>query len=197
MPQRRAIRRNVIERRQSLSSVEKHIAAEQITHHISHQHEFHAAWHIAFYQAVDGEIDPAQILNRVAQAGKHCYLPVLHPIKHNSLWFMPYKPGDALRLNRFGIAEPIVDLDKLIEPWLLDIVFMPLVAFDKQGNRLGMGQGYYDRSFEFMLKHDFHKPLLIGLAYEWQQQKKIKSEKWDVPLAAVATEENYHRFHGM
>lgn len=194
MPQRKAIRRHILERRKNLSGVEQRIAAEQITHHITSQHEFNAAWHIAFYKAFDGEIDPAQVLEKSAREGKHCYLPILHPVKHNSLWFMPYKPGDELRLNRFGIAEPIVDLEKLIEPWSLDLVFMPLVAFDKQGNRLGMGQGYYDRTFTFMREQHFHKPLLVGLAYEWQQQKQIKAEDWDVPLAAVATEENFHRF---
>jgi 5-formyltetrahydrofolate cyclo-ligase len=136
--------------------------------------------------------------------GKRCFLPILHPLKKNSLWFVEYTPDTRLKPNRFGILEPIRAGETLVPAWSLDLVLMPVVAFDHAANRLGMGLGYYDTTFG-MLKNQtnpFSPPILLGLAYEFQCLSKLPTDSWDVSLAGVITEKRIlftgytsHRMH--
>ncbi len=75
----------------------------------------------------------------------------------------------------------------------LDLVFLPLVAFDRVGHRVGMGGGYYDRTFAFV-QQMHHKPILIGLAYEMQQVDGLPFCTWDIPLDGVLTEKQLRLF---
>ena len=93
----------------------------------------------------------------------------------------------ASRINRFGIAES--EGRELASARLLDVVFLPLVAFDRHGTRLGMGGGYYDRAFGFRrLRASWHAPLLVGIAYASQEVQHIAPAAHDVPLDLVITE---------
>jgi 5-formyltetrahydrofolate cyclo-ligase len=90
----------------------------------------------------------------------------------------------------------VFDLQKLIDPDQLDLVIVPLVAFDKSGNRLGKGGGYFDRTFEFLNEAPRpKKPFLCGIAYALQALPSIEPEPWDVKLNAVITEEKIHYFN--
>jgi 5-formyltetrahydrofolate cyclo-ligase len=132
-------------------------------------------------------MDPAPLLELLWSAGKQVYLPVLVPFSRQKLWFARFSPGDMLACNRFGIPEPV--RRSLIKPLALDLVLTPLVAFDTAGHRIGMGGGFYDRTFAFLQRRQhWHKPNLVGLAYELQKQATIKPNNWDVPLDAIATE---------
>jgi len=142
---------------------------------------------VAAYLATDGEIDPYPLMQSLWESGKTIYLPVLAPFSNRKLWFAEFKPTDVLAFNRFGIPEPV--RRRLIKPCALDLVLTPLVAFDSNGHRVGMGGGYYDRSFAFLRRRRYwRKPRLLGLAYELQKQTSIKANDWDIPLNAVATE---------
>jgi 5-formyltetrahydrofolate cyclo-ligase len=155
----------------------------------------HNAKRIAFYLANDGEMDPTPLLELACKAGKTCYLPILRSRPSRSLWFGEYKPGQTLALNRFGIPEPITRHHKIIKPWGLDVVIMPLVAFDLDGNRLGMGGGFYDRSFAYKKSRSHWKtPKLIGVAHEIQRVSHLPSNPWDIPLNGVITEQAYYSF---
>jgi len=155
--------------------------------------EFQTARHIAVYIAMDGEIDPAELIAHARTAGKTLYLPVLEHADDGILEFAPWQPETPLYPNRFRIPEPRVSAESLRAAQDLDLVLTPLVAFDVHGNRLGMGGGYYDRSFAF-LKTGVRKPLLIGLAYEFQRVSVLPAEPWDVPLAGVASDGGFYRF---
>lgn len=153
---------------------------------------YQRAKRIGLYFAVDGEIDVLQIMHAALREGKQVYLPVLAP-DGSRMHFVRYMPHTRLRRNRFGIPEPWGG--KSIKPQHLDLVLMPLVAFDPQGHRLGMGGGYYDRTFAFLRNHRRrHPPLLLGIAYELQKRAALPWADWDVPLAAVATEARLYRF---
>ena len=80
--------------------------------------------------------------------------------------------------------------------WLsqLDIVLLPLLAFDDRGNRLGMGGGYYDRLFASRLHRKTKQPLRVGLAFDCQQAERLPMQAWDVPLHAVVTESGWRFF---
>lgn len=95
--------------------------------------------------------------------------------------------------NRFGILEPDIQHNRIMHPRSLDIVIVPLVAFDVQRNRLGMGGGYYDRTFEASrVRSEWKRPRLIGVAHELQKQKLLATRSWDISLDAVITEEGLY-----
>ncbi len=147
---------------------------------------------IAAYQAVSGEIDCAPLIKRAREAGRELFLPALH---RGALRFAPFTPSGPLTKNRFGIQEPAVAPAHQRPGLDLDVVLTPLVAFDLRGNRLGMGGGYYDRSFAFRRqRHVWRRPLLIGLAHEFQLIETLHAESWDIPLDIAVTETHVYTF---
>lgn len=179
------------DRRRALSLAQRSAAAEQFADHFSKTKIFLNSEHIAFYLANDGELDPAALLHIAWSMGKSCYLPVLTANHDKSLLFSPYEPGDSLVYNRFGIGEPQVAARHRVNAKALDLIVMPLVAFDAKGNRIGMGGGYYDRTLGYLKSRSgWMKPKLVGIGYEIQQVDSINSESWDVPLTYICTESN-------
>jgi 5-formyltetrahydrofolate cyclo-ligase len=177
----------------------------QLDHHIQQQHAeamatlitrqavFRNARRIAFYLAEDGEIDPCYLIEKAWQYNKQVFLPILPPTG-NSLFFAPYTPDTPLAPNRFGIDEPQLHPRHWVRARQLNLILLPLVAFDPQGNRLGMGGGYYDRSLAFINhRKQWHSPHLVGLAHELQKVKQLPCASWDVPLHMIVTEENLYR----
>lgn len=160
---------------------------------------FHPIQHsqrIAFYFAADGEMDPSPLVKRAIRAGKRCYYPVLRKRPAQSLWFVQHGEKQPLKSNRFGIPEPQTCHRSIAMPWGLDLIILPLVAFDLLGNRLGMGGGYYDRTLSFKLKRTHWKgPKLIGIAHEFQRVDSLPINKWDIPLDGVITEKKLYLFN--
>ena len=138
----------------------------------------------AGYWAMDGEIALHAWQLGLPRAVHYC-LPVLDD--DDTLRFAPWRPGEPLVENRFGIPEPDVDASTRLRPDQLDFVVVPLVAFDARGQRLGMGGGWYDRSFAFR-RAQAATPRLVGAAFAVQQAGAIPTAPWDVPLDAVCTE---------
>ena len=190
MDQRQQIRQQMRVQRRGLSETQRRDKAWQLSAALVRSALFKNSRHIAFYLSNDGEIDPSWLILAAWQHGKHCYLPVLGLRPGNRLWFIPYRPDTRLVNNRFGIPEPVhARRQRLLKPQSLDLILMPLVAFDQQGNRLGMGGGYYDRTLSFLRhRQSWRKPRLIGLAYEFQHLDRLPQQSWDVPLDGIATE---------
>lgn len=141
------------------------------------------ARHIALYQANNNEISLESIWRSAPMQGKFCYFPVI--TEEKTLVFLPATPVTPFVRNRFGIAEPDVPHSKAIPINQLDIIFMPLVAFDPHKTRIGMGAGFYDKTLEGQTH-----PSLIGVAYEFQHCPYIAPDPWDIRLNAVITEIN-------
>ena len=141
--------------------------------------------HIAFYLANDGEINLLPLLKQTWRQGKHCYLPV---IDGDQLTFVHFTPGAPLASNQYGIPEPTAGRQCPLAK--IDLVLVPLVAFDHHGNRLGMGGGFYDRTFASQLGHDRRlgdkQPALCGVGHSFQQVASLTPQKWDFPLDWVA-----------
>ncbi len=147
---------------------------------------------IACYLANDGEIDPVNIIHAAWTMRKKVYLPILSPFQHK-LYFAPYRYGMDMHVNRFGIAEPACSPVNWVTAWQLDLMLLPLVAFDDSGNRLGMGGGFYDRSLAYRQSRAHSKPALVGLAHELQHEPALATNSWDIPLDMIATEERVIR----
>ncbi len=188
------LRQQIREKRRTLSDSEREYAAFLLCERIASSRVFQQSKHIAFYLANDSEIDLGLLIEHAWQQGKHCYLPVLAEPNTQRLWFIPYTAETKLKTNRYGIAEPVHSRKTRLRKTLsLDLILMPLVAFDTQGNRLGMGGGFYDRTLAFLRQRQYwHKPKLLGVAYELQKQKQLKTNPWDIPLQAIATEKHLY-----
>jgi len=192
---RNSLRRTLRQQRDALSDSEQRIAAAQLSTTVSTCRLFRVSQRIALYLPNGGEIDPQPLMERIWAAKKFCYLPILSRLRHDRLWFAPYTPDIPLTLNRFGIPEPSVPARRWVRAQELDLVLLPLVAFDMQGNRLGMGGGFYDKSLAFLrTRRVWRKPHLIGLAHDFQRVDALETCAWDVPLQAVATDRTLYLF---
>ena len=184
----RKLRRKIRQQRRQLDPLQQKRAASRLCKSVTNSTVFQRSRHIAFYLPSDGEIDPTLALEEACRRKKICYLPVLAPLSRQLL-FVRYKPGDTLVLNRFGIPEPNPLTNQSIKPWALDLVVTPLVAFDAKGARLGMGGGYYDRSFAFLKRSRIKKPTLLGVAHQLQRHPtSLPEQPWDVPLDKTLTD---------
>ena len=190
----KSLRKHIRQKRRSLSDSEREHASFLACERITSSRAYQRSKHIAFYLSHDAEIDLSLLIQHAWQQGKHVYLPVLAKPNTNKLWFIPYTPKSKLRNNCFAIPEPIHShKTRLRKTQSLDLILMPLVAFDLQGHRVGMGGGFYDRTFSFLNhRQHWHKPSLIGVAYELQKQESLETNSWDIPLQAIATEKHLY-----
>ncbi|CAK0740422.1 5-formyltetrahydrofolate cyclo-ligase [Gammaproteobacteria bacterium] len=181
------IRREMRSRRRLLSPDKRLRSALALAKNVGKLWSFRNANRMAMYLPNDGEIDPKPLIKRATDAGKVCYLPVLCPLGGKRLWFAPYRLGGILKPNRFSIPEPIHS--RRVRARSLDLILVPLVAFDPTGNRIGMGGGYYDQTLAFLSRRKHWRvPRTIGIAYDFQCVPQIESRPWDMPLDAVVTE---------
>jgi 5-formyltetrahydrofolate cyclo-ligase len=183
---RNALRGSLRERRRSLPAPERIAAAGHLATRLLALPFAPSSGAVAGYWAMDGEIALLSWQLQLPREVTYC-LPVL--AGDGLLRFAPWRPGEPLAGNRFGIPEPDVGEDALIAASELALVVMPLVGFDASGNRLGMGGGWYDRTFAF--RNDDAAgppPWLVGAGFGFQQLDTIEREPWDVPLDATCTE---------
>jgi 5-formyltetrahydrofolate cyclo-ligase len=111
------------------------------------------------------------------------------------LWFVRWDKTTRFRLNRFRIPEPYPDYRRSRPARWLDLVVMPLVAFDAQGTRMGMGGGFYDRTFACKRTHaQPQRPLLCGFAYDFQKVAYLQRQRWDIPLNQVVSDAGFFHF---
>jgi 5-formyltetrahydrofolate cyclo-ligase len=184
--QRRELRQRLIERRRALSPAERIAAAQGLRRSLEQLPEYLTDARVAGYWATHGELPLNLVIPPLAARGQQFLLPVLG--KGKRLRFAPWQSGDEIAPNRYGIPEPARPSGYL-EPFQLDLVLVPLLGFDRRGHRLGYGGGYYDRSFAFLNDQVRPtEPMLVGIAYAFQELPQIEDAAWDVPLDFVATE---------
>lgn len=183
---RRALRASLRARRRTVSAAERTRAARQIARHADRALNLRSGRRIGIYAATGEELDTSCLIALALRRGCLVYLPRID--RRQRVRTMRFaRLTERRSFNRFGIAEPEGPL--LAGVRLLDIVFLPLVGFDRRGMRLGMGAGYYDRAFAFMrLRSVWRAPLLVGIGYASQEVDRIVSAEHDVPLDLVITE---------
>ena len=188
--ERYRLRQRIRAERRALSSADRAAADRAIAARIRNLDVFRRARRIAVFLAFDGEPSLRRVIEDAARAGKRIYAPI---ITRKAMTFAELDGSARLGTNFFGISEP--DEAKRIDPRRLDLVLTPLVAFDDCGVRIGVGRGYYDRCFRFLhTRSAWHRPKLLGVAYELQHVHTIAPEPWDVPLWGAVTEARVRRF---
>lgn len=178
------LRKNIRTQRKQLSANVVAQASQIIAEKIFQHPAFLNAQNIALYISHENEIDVTFILNRARELKKFIYLPVLND--KNELAFYLTDSNTQFIKNKFGIDEPMIANQFPISLEELDLMLIPLVAFDAQCNRLGRGAGYYDRTLQFTKK--LSRPVLIGVAYEFQKVDQIVADEWDVKMDCIITE---------
>lgn len=175
------LRKHCLIQRNKLSQNEQQKLSKQIVEQVLKLKPYKKAQRIGLYFAVNNEVDLSYLWQYAMQELKSCYFPIIN-INQTLTFGLTTKKTTFIK-NKFGILEPNTSPDEIITADKLDIVFLPVVAFDKYGTRLGMGGGYYDRTFTTT-----DKPLLIGVAYDFQHQVEILRDEWDILLDMVVTE---------
>ncbi len=170
-------------------------AALQLTKILACCPEFIRAKRIAFYLPNDGEISPLHALHQAWKMRKQTFLPAITQYGgrgKNSMQFVRYRRQDPLYLGAWGLSEPKKN-HRIVSLHSLDLILVPLVAFDFKGNRLGRGGGYYDRYLAQSRNSHCKKPFLLGLAHQCQQAESLPINDWDIPLQAIATDKKLIR----
>lgn len=181
------LRKRLRAQRETLSPHVRMAAAQGLVQQLERLPEFLVDQRVAGYWAVSGEVPLHIAANHLHQRGQQFYLPVTG--LQRRLRFALYRSGGEIAPNRYGIPEPQVDNADLIEADTLELVLIPLVAFDRHGHRLGFGGGFYDTSFAFL--RSLPRPastVLVGVGYAFQEVEALAPTDWDVPLDFVATE---------
>jgi len=193
---RTTLRKQLREARRALSPQQQRDAAQGVVKQLCSLNFLIEANTIAGYLVNDGEVDLKDYIEMQWQApqAKQFALPVLHPICKGHLLFLSYTQHTALVKNKYNIEEPALVCPSVIPTSQCDVILMPLVGFDTNGNRLGMGGGYYDRTLAFTQRNVYpqknissNKPKLVGIAHDMQEVEALPVASWDVPLDAIVT----------
>lgn len=187
--QRNLLRQEILAKRRQLTAKESAQAGLSILKTIMQMNVFKRTVNVASYISLSGELC-TQDMNEYFMTRHHLCLPYMVTGQKGKMDFYSFKKGDELVENRFHILEPKNQPEKLVLEDKIDVIIVPLVAFDNKGNRMGMGGGYYDR----MLKKVRKDCLVIGVAYEFQQVDELLVEEWDMPMDIVITEKNCYEF---
>ncbi|MFN8050450.1 MAG: 5-formyltetrahydrofolate cyclo-ligase [Acidimicrobiales bacterium] len=178
-----ALRAHLRDVRRQIEPARRRVAADAVVAQVRALPEWSGAGRVAVYRATDGELDPAAIADAARADGKTTYLPVL---AGDLLRFAAFDDTTAWVRNRYGIDEP-ADRDS-VDADLMDLVIVPAVAVDRTGHRLGMGAGWYDRTFASHLgARRTSGPSLVALVYAEQIVTGLEPQAWDVPMDAVVT----------
>jgi 5-formyltetrahydrofolate cyclo-ligase len=184
---RALLRARMSVRRSELDAKQRIAAAAGVLHSLENLPEFMTDMNVAGYWAVRGELPLNLAVASLARRGQAYFLPVLGQARQ--LRFARYREGTELRSNRFGIPEPEVPSAALKAAGDMDVILLPLLAFDRKGHRLGTGGGWYDSSLAFLGNEPRPvRPLLVGVGYGFQEVEAVPIEPWDVDLDYVATD---------
>jgi len=192
--QRRALRRELRDRRRAIQGAPRRRAAQRLARRVAATGLLRPGRRIGLYLSSAEEIDTAPLVALARARGCRIALPRIVNQRLDRMRFHDW--NGAVRRGPFNILEPAGGHACAARD--LDVVFLPLVGFDAQGNRIGMGRGYYDRHFAHRLRHaGYRRPLLVGLAYDVQRVPALPRAPHDVPLDAIVTESSILRFHGV
>ena len=185
---RQHIRKKILRQRGDLLQQFLEASAQQLLQRLKTLPECLNSQHISAYIAVRGELDPSPFMHWARKQGKTTYLPI---VVEQNLRFAPVTEETPMRRGKYNIPVPEFMLSELASPEELELVLVPLVAFDISLNRLGMGGGYYDRSFAFRANNT-NSPHLVGVAHEFQRVRALDAEPWDIPMDLCVTEKSVY-----
>lgn len=182
---KRELRRDRLRARTELHPDERECASEIITEKVIRSAFFQRSRLLGCYLSLPSEVDTWRIISRAWRMKKRIFAPVTS--RNRMLVFRELTPESTLVRDDFGLTMPAAGEE--IAARKLDLVLTPLVAFDENSQRIGMGGGYYDRTFSFLRgRRLLLRPKLVGLAFACQEVSAIVASPWDIRLFSVITE---------
>lgn len=172
------IRKKIIQKRQALTEKQLQDFEQVILRALQAHPRYQQSQKVACYISMEGEV-PTQALIQDLLRYKLCYLPVITHFEKNQMVFRQLGDLSELRANAYGVWEPSLGPEIAVQD--LDLLILPLLAFDAKGHRLGRGRGFYDR----YLAGAGERPYRLGLAYDFQEVPDIQPEPWDVSVHEV------------
>lgn len=182
---KQAIRQKAKALRKNSLCKHKKIRSQEICQRIESMTVYKKAHHVGFYHAMPDEVNLLDLLDALSFTDKIAYFPIMN--KDLTLTFVPVNNQTSFIQNNHGIFEPQTQNKYDIKIFMLDILFLPVLAFDMLGTRLGMGGGYYDRSLSN--KKPSH---LVGVAFQEQLYDLLPVDPWDISLDMVVTDETVY-----
>lgn len=197
----RAARRRLLALRRELPDDQRAAADLAIRRTLERLPVWRPGRRVALFLGMPDEVDLRPCLAIAWRRGVRLYVPRILSLRRGAMTFVPLAPGARLRKNRFGIEEPEVGPARRVAAIQLDTILVPLVGFDADCHRIGMGAGFYDRAMRRRGRSpesSFRHPRLVGIAYEVQRVEHIEPAPWDVALDMVVTERGIYRrpLHG-
>lgn len=190
---RDALRRELRQRRRSISLHDRAMASGQFRTIAARNRLFRPAMRVALYLAYGSEADCEPLIDLARSRRCSVYVPRIVSYRHAQMRFESLHPRMRLAQNRHGIAEPPKSA-KYISVRSLDLIVLPVLAVDLRGYRLGSGAGFYDRALHHLRQSSgWRRPKLIALAYDIQRIEHLPSHSWDVPVDAILTEKQLYR----
>ncbi|NKN32240.1 5-formyltetrahydrofolate cyclo-ligase [Marichromatium bheemlicum] len=192
-----ALRRTLRQRRRALDTRTQRRHTRALVRHLGRELRVLRAQRIALYWPSDGEPDLRPLIKSLRGRGHRFYLPVLRrpALRHGSrLWFVSHQSRRRMCRNRYRIPEPCARGRAIRPVKHLDLLLVPLVGFDADCHRIGMGGGFYDRALAYLQRRrHWYRPRLYGIAHDCQRLEHIAPRPWDVVLDAVFTERGCYR----
>jgi 5-formyltetrahydrofolate cyclo-ligase len=182
---KKEIRRKIVLQRLALSLDEVKLKSEKITDFILNLPEWQHAQTVMIYLSFRQEVDTAGLIGWAFAKGKQVVIPVCRENPRQLLASRLLNIKEDLALGAWGIMEPKQEALRPVNPAEIDLVLVPGVAFDRRGNRLGYGAGYYDRFLRLLAP----RAKAVALAYQMQVFDLIEAEEHDFPVDLVVTEE--------
>jgi len=178
----RALRRNIgVEERRNNDRAIQHFLVELV--------EQYRPQMVSAYGACDGEPDLLPVLKMLMEKKIAIAMPLIRPCAGvPALIFRQWTTTTSMKNSRYGTPEPVGTEEVSLAD--IDMVLLPLVAWDISGGRLGMGGGFYDRALQPFRK--VSRPMRIGVAYQLQMLPQLATDPWDVPLHKVVSETGIH-----
>ena len=175
-------------KRRGLPPEIQQIAAQRVAYRLLHEDFFRTAQRVAYYWKSDGELDPNILRERCSDSSKLWFLPRLAQDYSKTMTFAEIGSQTPLVANCFGIPEPAMGRSRSEPASSMAVILLPLVGFDRSGNRLGMGGGYYDRMLAGVPTAKAGGPVLVGLAHDCQECREIAAQPWDIKLNMIVTD---------
>ena len=187
--ERNALRKQLRRTRHALSRSERIHASVTIARRLARHPMIKPGTRIGVYLAVSGELNLRPFIEVAWQRGCQLFVPHITHARRRQMAFFPLVADSRLQTHRWGMPQLVNAGRQISRSDCLDVVLVPLLGFDAQGNRLGMGGGFYDRHFARLTRaRRWHRPHLIGVAYACQQVSRLSSQPHDVQLEQIVTE---------
>lgn len=178
-----AVRKDILALRDSMSLAEVTEKSDQIKNKLIHTSMYAESKHVFSFLGFNREVDTRPIIDDCVQREKHVYIPLCN-MSIREIILCRFENWDGLRPNRMGILEPTKESIRIADRKILDLAIVPGAVFDREGNRIGYGAGFYDKFFSSLKKNI----VKIAVCYSFQVVDSITPDEHDVPMDYIVTE---------